>query len=58
MALLAFVILAVTALRVNAASARGLDAGPSVATLNTEQISFIGIIDPRAAARTRSTPPR
>ena len=40
------VILAVTALLVNAAPARELDTGPYLATLNTKQVSFDVTITP------------
>ena len=43
---ISIVILAVTALLVNAAPARGLDTGPYVGTLNTKQVSFNVTIDP------------
>jgi copper transport protein len=43
---LSVVILAVTALLVNAAPARELDTGPYLATLNTKQISFDVTITP------------
>ncbi len=44
--LISIVILAVTALLVNAAPARGLDTGPYLATLNTKQVSFDITITP------------
>jgi copper transport protein len=44
--LLSIVILAVTALLVNAAPARELDTGPYLATLNTKQVSFDITITP------------
>ncbi|MGZ4688577.1 MAG: copper resistance CopC/CopD family protein [Acidimicrobiia bacterium] len=44
--LISVVILAVTALLVNAAPARELDTGPYLATLNTKQISFDVTITP------------
>jgi copper transport protein len=43
---ISIVILAVTALLVNAAPARGLDTGPYVGTLNAKQVSFNVTIDP------------
>ena len=44
--MISIVILAVTALLVNAAPARELDTGPYLATLNTKQVSFDVTITP------------
>ncbi len=44
--LISIVILAVTALLVNSAPARGLDTGPYIGTLNAKQVSFNVTIDP------------